>query len=66
MQHAIPQTRYAFYPHRASVLHIPIEHADDVNKLFVIPPVVVRLAILSLLTASITQQYTMKRLSCVL
>ena len=40
--------------------------ADDVNKLFVIPPVVVRLAILSLLTASITQQYTMKRLSCVL
>ena len=67
MQHAIPQTRYAFYPHRASVLHIPIEHADDVNKLFVIPRVVnVSLAILSLLSASITQQYTMKRLPCVL
>ena len=40
----------------ASVLHIPIEHADDVNKLFVIPRVVVSLAILSLLSASITQQ----------
>ena len=32
----------------ASVLHIPIEHADDVNNLFVIPRVVnVSLAILS-------------------
>ena len=31
------------------MLHIPIEHADDVNKLFVIPRVVVSLAILSLL-----------------
>ena len=41
-----------------SVLHIPIEHADDVNKLFVIPRVVVSLAILSLLSASITQQNT--------
>ena len=51
----------------ASVLHIPIEDADDVNKLFVIPRVVnVSLAILSLLSASITQQYTMKRLPCVL
>ena len=50
-----------------SVLHIPIEHADEVNKLFVIPRVVnVSLAILSLLSASITQQYTMKRLPCVL
>ena len=49
----------------ASVLHIPIEHADDVNKLFVIPRVVnVSLTILSLLSASITQQYTMKRLPC--
>ena len=51
------------------MLHIPIhiiEHADDVNELFVIPEVVVSLAILSLLSASITQQYTMKRLSCVL
>ena len=28
------------------MLHIPIEHADDVNKLFVIPRVVVNLAIL--------------------
>ena len=37
-----------FYPHRASVLHIPIEHADNVSKLFVIPPVVVSLAIRSL------------------
>ena len=36
------------------MLHIPIEHADDVNKLFVIPRVVnVSLAILSLLSASI-------------
>ena len=48
------------------MLHIPIEHAGDVNKLFVIPGVVVSLAILSLLSASITQQYTMKRLPCVL
>ena len=46
------------------MLHIPIEHADDVNKLFVIPRVVVSLAILSLLSASITQQYTEKRLPC--
>ena len=47
------------------MLHIPIEHADDVNKLFVIPRVVnVSLTILSLLSASITQQYTMKRLPC--
>ena len=44
------------------LVHIPIEHADDVNKLFVIPRVVVSLAILSLLSASLTQQYTMKRL----
>ena len=51
----------------ASVLHIPIEDVDDVNKLFVIPRVVnVSLAILSLLSASITQQYTMKHLLCVL
>ena len=50
----------------ASVIHIPIEQADDVNKLFVIPGVVVSLAIVSLLSASITQQYTMKRLPCVL
>ena len=50
----------------ASVLHISIEHADDINKLFVIPRVVVNLAILSLLSASITQQYTMKRSLCVL
>ena len=50
----------------ASVLHIPIEHADDVNKLFVIPRVVVNLAILSLMSASITRQYTIKRLPCVL
>ena len=50
----------------ASVLHISIEHADDVNKLFVIPWVVVNLAILSLQSASITQQYTMKRSLCVL
>ena len=34
------------------MLHIPIEQADDVNKLFVIPEVVVSLAILSLLSAS--------------
>ena len=40
----------------ASVLHIPIEHADDVNKLFVSPRVVVSLVILRLLSASITQQ----------
>ena len=44
--------------------------ADDVNKLFVIPRVVnVSLAILSLvrsLSVSITQQYTMRRLPCVL
>ena len=40
----------------ASVLHISIEHADDVNKLFVIPRVVVNLAILSLLSASTIQQ----------
>ena len=44
------------------MLRIPIEHTDDVNKLFVIPRVVVSFAILSLLSASITQQYTMKRL----
>ena len=51
----------------ASVLHIPIEHADHVNKLFVIPQVVVTLAILlNLLSVSIiTQQYTIKRLPCV-
>ena len=48
------------------VVHIPIEHADDVNKLFVIPRVVVSLAILSLLSTSITQQHTMKRLPFVL
>ena len=30
----------------ASMLYIPVEHADDVNKLFVIPRVVVNLAIL--------------------
>ena len=46
----------------SSPLHIPIEHADDVNKLFVIPRVVVSSAILSLLSASLPQQYTMKRL----
>ena len=40
------------------MLHIPIEHADDVNKLIVIPRVVVSLAILSLLSASIIQLYT--------
>ena len=34
------------------MLHIAIEHADDVNKLFVIPRAVVSLAILSLLSAS--------------
>ena len=43
------------------MLHIPIEDADDVNKLIVIPRDVVSLAILSLLSASITQLYTMKR-----
>ena len=43
------------------MLHIPIEDADDVNKLIVIPRGVVSLAILSLLSASITQLYTMKR-----
>ena len=42
------------------MLHIPIKHADDVNKLIVIPHVVVSLAILSLLSASITQLYTLK------
>ena len=42
------------------MLHIPIKYADDVNKLIVIPHVVVNLAILSLLSASITQLYTMK------
>ena len=42
------------------MLPIPIKHADDVNKLIVIPQVVVSLAILSLLSASITQLYTMK------
>ena len=42
----------------ASMLHILIEHADDVNKLFAIPQVVnVNLAILSLLSAFISQQY---------
>ena len=50
----------------ASVLPNPIEHADDINKLFVIPRVVVSSAILSLLSASITRQYKMKRLPCVL
>ena len=40
------------------MLHIPIEHADDVYKLFLIPRVVVSLAILSLLSVSITQQCT--------
>ena len=52
----------------AVILHynIPIEHADDVNKLFVIPRVVVSLAILSLLSATISQQYTMKRFPCAL
>ena len=50
-----------------SGLHIPIKHADDIDKLNVIPQVVnVSLAILSLLSATITQQYTMKRLPCVL
>ena len=50
----------------SSPLYIPIEHADDVNKLFVIPRVVVSLPILSLLSASLTQQYTMKRLPSVI
>ena len=48
------------------MLHIPIALADDVNNLFVFRRVVVNLAILILLSASITQQYTMKRLPCVL
>ena len=38
------------------MLHIPIEHADDVNKLFVIPRVaaslVVSLVVVSLLSAT--------------
>ena len=42
------------------MLPIPIKHADDVNKLIVIPQVVVSLAILSLLSASITQLYDLK------
>ena len=42
------------------MLPIPIKHADDVNKLMVIPQVVVSLAILSLLSASITQLYDLK------
>ena len=42
------------------MLPIPIKHADDVNKLIIIPQVVVSLAILSLLSASTTQLYTMK------
>ena len=39
------------------MLHVPLQHADDVNKLFVISRVVVILAIQSRLSTSITQQY---------
>ena len=39
------------------MLHIRLEHADDVNKLLVISRAVVILAIQSRLSASITQQY---------
>ena len=50
-----------------SVLHIPIEHADDVKKLyFRLLWAYWQLCQRRLPSASITQQYTMKRLPCVL